>query len=246
MTSGWRSSQDGRSSVFPPLNRGVDRMEFVNDFPVVGLGRMGVRNGIDAGRGGAGGRAGGRIAGVRCPAAFLPGRLAALTANDMPDAQGLTGGNRTVRMWIEAGAQEGSCQARIAAVVVDDLERADRAWCGIDTAFPHQRVDGGLHALVRPTGSSAAEVQAIILPQASPSGMELFPVVDCRCQIFSVAAWPACRQMHGSGRLRGFPPPCVQRSKRRRNLPEPPTGRRHGDELREFPTRFTPSPGATQ
>ena len=93
---------------------------------------------------------------------FPPGRLAALTANDMPDAQGLTGGNRTVGKWIEAGAQRGSCRAVIAAVVADDLERADRAWKGIETAFAHQREDGGFQAVMRPTGSSAAEGAAAV------------------------------------------------------------------------------------
>ena len=93
---------------------------------------------------------------------FPPGRLAALTANDMPDAQGLTGGNRGVGKWIEAGAQRGSCRAVIAAVVAGDLERADRAWKGIETAFAHQREDGGFEAVVRPTGSSAAEGGAAV------------------------------------------------------------------------------------
>ena len=60
------------------------------------------------------------------------------------------------------GAQRGSCRAVIAAVVADDLERADRAWRGIDTAFAHQREDGGFEAVVRPTGSSAAEGAAAV------------------------------------------------------------------------------------
>jgi polyhydroxybutyrate depolymerase len=93
---------------------------------------------------------------------FPPGRLAALTANDMPDAQGLTGGNRTVGKWIEAGAQRGSCRAVIAAVVAGDLERADKAWRGIDITFSHQREDGGFEAVVRPTGSSAAKGGAAV------------------------------------------------------------------------------------
>lgn len=57
----------------------------------------------------------------------VAGRSEALTANDVPDAQGLTGGNRTVGKWIEAGAQRGSCRAVIAAVVAGDLERADQS-----------------------------------------------------------------------------------------------------------------------
>jgi hypothetical protein len=80
----------------------------------------------------------------------------------MPDAQGLTGGNRGVGKWIEAGAQRGSCRAVLAAVVAGDLERADRAWKGIETTFAHQRADGGFEAVVRPTGSSAAEGGAAV------------------------------------------------------------------------------------
>ena len=112
-----------------------------------------------------GGRAGGPVAGLReyeVLRSFPPGRLAALTANDLPDAQGLTGGNRSVGKWIEAGAQRGSCRAVIAAVVAGDLERADQAWRGIETAFAHQREDGGFEAAVRPTGSSAAEGGAAV------------------------------------------------------------------------------------
>lgn len=87
---------------------------------------------------------------------FPPGRLEALTATDMPDAQGLTGGNRTVGHWLEAGPQRGSCRAVIGAVVAGDLDRADRAWQGIEVAFAHQRADGGFTAETRPNGSSAA------------------------------------------------------------------------------------------
>lgn len=110
-------------------------------------------------------RADGPVAGLReydVLRSFPPGRLAALTANDLPDALGLTGGNRSVGKWIEAGAQRGSCRAVIAAVVAGDLERADRAWRGIDTAFAHQREDGGFEAAVRPTGSSAADGGAAV------------------------------------------------------------------------------------
>jgi len=87
---------------------------------------------------------------------FPPGRLEALTASDMPDAQGFTGGNRTVGRWLEAGPQRGSCRAVIGAVVAGDLDRADRAWQGIEVAFTHQRADGGFTAETRPNGSSAA------------------------------------------------------------------------------------------
>jgi hypothetical protein len=86
---------------------------------------------------------------------FPPGRLEVLCANDMPDAQGLTGSNRGVGGWLEAGPQRGSCRAVIAAVVAGDLKRADAAWRGIEVAFAHQREDGGFEANVRPNGASA-------------------------------------------------------------------------------------------
>lgn len=87
--------------------------------------------------------------------AFPPGRLAALSAGDLPDTNGLAGGNRLMGRWIEAGSQRGSCRAVIAAVVADDLERADRAWRGVEVTFAHQREDGGFHAEPRPNGNSS-------------------------------------------------------------------------------------------
>ncbi|NOS68401.1 MAG: hypothetical protein HOP33_00530 [Verrucomicrobia bacterium] len=86
---------------------------------------------------------------------FPPGRLAALSTHDKPDAKGLSGGNRAIGSWIEAGAQRGSCRAVIAAVVAGDLAAADDAWRGIDVAFAHQRDDGGFEAELRPNGASA-------------------------------------------------------------------------------------------
>jgi hypothetical protein len=86
---------------------------------------------------------------------FPPGRLAALSAGDKPDAKGLTGGNRGNGSWLEAGPQRGSCRAVIAAVVAGDLSAADDAWRGIDVAFAHQRAAGGFEAELRPNGASA-------------------------------------------------------------------------------------------
>ena len=80
---------------------------------------------------------------------FPPGRLAALSANDGPDAQGFTGSNRISKNWNAAGAQRGSCRAVIAAVVADDLAAADDAWRGIDLTFSHQRADGGFDGIDR-------------------------------------------------------------------------------------------------
>lgn len=94
--------------------------------------------------------------------AFPPGRLAALTANDLPDAKGLTGSNRLNGSWLEAGPQRGSCRAVIGAVVADDLTRADAAWRGIEVAFSHQRADGGFEANVRPNGASARSQGAAV------------------------------------------------------------------------------------
>ncbi len=93
---------------------------------------------------------------------FPPGRLAALSANDMPDAKGLTGSNRGNGSWLEAGPQRGSCRAVIAAVVAGDLAAADAAWRGIDVAFAHQRDDGGFEAEVRPNGASAKPYGAAV------------------------------------------------------------------------------------
>jgi len=87
--------------------------------------------------------------------AFPPGRLAALSRGDFPDARGLTGSNRATGRWLEAGPQRGSCRAVIAAVVAGNLTAADDAWRGIDVAFAHQRADGGFEAEIRPNGTSA-------------------------------------------------------------------------------------------
>ena len=87
--------------------------------------------------------------------AFPMGWLDVLCANDLPDEKGLTGTNRTVGYWMEAGPQRGSCRGVIAAVVAGDLARADRAWRGVELAFSRQRADGGFEAVARPNGSSA-------------------------------------------------------------------------------------------
>ena len=94
--------------------------------------------------------------------AFPPGRLAALHSGDKPDANGFTGGNRAKGFWIEAGPQRGSCRGVIAAVVLDDLAAADDCWRGIDTAFAHQRADGGFDAIVKPNGNSSREGGAAV------------------------------------------------------------------------------------
>ena len=78
--------------------------------------------------------------------AFPPGRLATLSAGDMPDALGFTGSNHAHGYWVESGPQRGSCRAVIAAVVAGDLAAADNAWRGIDTAFAHQMVNGGFES----------------------------------------------------------------------------------------------------
>ena len=94
--------------------------------------------------------------------ALPAGWLDELSRNDLPDEQGLAGGNRGQGRWIEAGAQRGSCRAVIAAVVAGDLARADRAWKGIEVAFEHQREDGGFTAAERPNGGSSASGPAAV------------------------------------------------------------------------------------
>ena len=97
--------------------------------------------------------------------AFPAGRLAALSANDGPDARGFTGSNRATGTWNSAGAQRGSCRSLIAAVVAGDLPAADNAWRGIDVAFEHQRADGGFDGIDRYMSSGAAVETAFFFLQ---------------------------------------------------------------------------------
>lgn len=92
--------------------------------------------------------------------AFPPGRLAALTAGDIPDAHGLTGNNRAHGRWIESGPQRGSCRGLITAVVAGDLVAADNAWRGIEVAFAHQRPDGGFVANPQANGKVSSAFDA--------------------------------------------------------------------------------------
>lgn len=92
--------------------------------------------------------------------AFPPGRLAALSAGDVPDAKGLTGSNRAHGSWVESGPQRGSCRAVITAVVAGDLAAADNAWRGIDVAFSHQRADGGFESKPQANGKISSAFDA--------------------------------------------------------------------------------------
>ena len=88
-------------------------------------------------------------------------RLIALIG-DLPDEKGFSGSNRLGGYWIEAGPQRGSCRGVIAGVVTDDLARADNAWRGVETAFSHQRDDGGFEANLRPNDKSAKPFGAAV------------------------------------------------------------------------------------
>ena len=92
--------------------------------------------------------------------AFPAGRLSALGVSDLPDAKGLTGSNRAHGSWVESGPQRGSCRAVIAAVVADDLARADDAWRGIEVAFTHQRADGGFESKPQANGKISSAFNA--------------------------------------------------------------------------------------
>lgn len=94
--------------------------------------------------------------------AFPEGRLAILSAGDRPDEKGFTGSNRGNGFWVEVGPQRGSCRGVIAAVVLDDLALADDCWRGIETAFAHQRADGGFDAIVKPNGNTSNEGPAAV------------------------------------------------------------------------------------
>ncbi len=92
--------------------------------------------------------------------AFPPGRLAALSAGDIPDEKGFTGSNRAHGSWVESGPQRGSCRGVIAAVVAGDLAAADNAWRGIDVAFSHQRADGGFESKPAANGKISSDFGA--------------------------------------------------------------------------------------
>ena len=96
--------------------------------------------------------------------AFPPGRLAAFSAGDSPEANGFTGNNRAHGRWIESGPQRGSCRGVIASVVPRDRAAVDNAWRDIDVAFALQRPDGGFIAKPRADGqvasASSANVEA--------------------------------------------------------------------------------------
>jgi len=92
--------------------------------------------------------------------AFPPGRLAALSAGDIPDANGLTGNNRAHGRWIESGPQRGSCRGVIAAVVAGDLVAADNAWRGIETTFAHQTAKGGFESNPQANGKASTAFAA--------------------------------------------------------------------------------------
>ena len=93
--------------------------------------------------------------------AFPPGRLAALSAGDVPDEKGFTGSNHQHGAWVESGPQRGACRGVIAAVVAGDLAAADNAWRGIDVAFAHQRAsDGGFESVPRANGTTTQAYNA--------------------------------------------------------------------------------------
>lgn len=104
----------------------------------------------------------GRLTEYEVLRSFPPDMLAALAAGDVPDANGLSGTNRVVGRWLEAGPQRGSCRGVIAAVVAGDLALADRCWRGIEVAFARQRPDGGFEAEIRPNGQSARPYGAAV------------------------------------------------------------------------------------
>lgn len=92
--------------------------------------------------------------------AFPAGRLTALGAGDLPDAQGFTGSNHAHKYWVESGPQRGSCRAVIAAVIRDDLAAADNAWRGIDVAFAHQTANGGFESKPQANGKASTAFNA--------------------------------------------------------------------------------------
>ena len=74
--------------------------------------------------------------------AFPPGRLAALSAGDVPDAKGLTGSNRAHGSWVESGPQRGSCRAVISAVVAGDPQFATACPAVFGCGMPYESREG--------------------------------------------------------------------------------------------------------
>ena len=60
--------------------------------------------------------------------AFPAGRLAALSAGDVPAEKGFTGRNRRHGAWVESGSQRGARRGVVAAVVACDLDTAVRVF----------------------------------------------------------------------------------------------------------------------
>jgi len=89
-------------------------------------------------------------------------RLRRMMGDTLPDAQGFVGSNHKAGRWLEAGTQRGSCRCVMIGVVTDNLAFADDAWRGIETAFAHQRADGGFEADIRPNGASAKPLGAAV------------------------------------------------------------------------------------
>lgn len=89
-------------------------------------------------------------------------RLRRIMGDTPPDAQGFVGSNHKAGRWLEAGTQRGSCRGVILGVLADNLAAADDAWRGIETAFAHQRADGGFEAGIRPNGASAKPLGAAV------------------------------------------------------------------------------------
>ena len=87
--------------------------------------------------------------------AFPPGRLAAFSAGDRPEANGFPANNCAHGRWIESGPQRGSCRGVIASVVARDRAAVDNAWRGIRIASAHQRPDGGFIANPQANGKVA-------------------------------------------------------------------------------------------
>ena len=94
---------------------------------------------------------------------FPAGWLAALSDADRPDANGFTGGNRSLGRWIGAGMQRGGCRYLIAGVANGDLARVEDGWRAIETAFAHQQADGGFDSTpaadINPADPHTARVQ---------------------------------------------------------------------------------------
>src|SRR5690606_34702602 len=73
----------------------------------------------------------------------LPEGLLPSLLEGEPDENGFIGYHRRQGQWYQVGYQRAGCRHLLGGILAGDRERMERAWTSIETAFAHQREDGG-------------------------------------------------------------------------------------------------------